>query len=45
MARQFADQGRPEPGSSQLYNMRDSISQIPSNQGGTHFWIAANCIM
>ena len=36
-ARQFADQGRPAPGSAQLYKMRDSISQYPSNQGGTQF--------
>ncbi|MBZ5855745.1 TonB-dependent receptor [Flavihumibacter profundi] len=36
-ARQFADQGRPAPGSAQLYKMRDSISQYPSNMGGTQF--------
>lgn len=36
-ARQFADQGRPAPGSDRLYKMRDSISGYPSNLGGTQF--------
>ncbi|RAJ05134.1 TonB-dependent receptor-like protein [Chitinophaga skermanii] len=36
-ARAFADQGRPEVGSTRFTQLKDSISKIPTSQGGTLF--------
>jgi hypothetical protein len=36
-ARAYADQGMPAPGSAELNHLKDSISQLPSSEGGTAF--------
>jgi hypothetical protein len=37
LARTFADQGRPDAGSSRFLHLKDSIANIPTSKGGTLF--------